>query len=976
MEKIFIKKVCNAKGEIVLEKNWFNKDAQEIEKELNTNSENGLSSEQLEENRKKYGFNELKAKKKKSLFVKFLEQFKDFMIIVLIVAAIVSGVVGYMEGEGITDSIIILIVVIVNAIIGVVQEAKAEKSLEALQKLSSHVAKVVRNGKVEVVPSRELVPGDIVVLDTGDYVPADLRIIESVNLKSQESSLTGESVPVDKNAEVIDEPKVGIGDRTNMLFSSSLITYGRGKGVVVETGMNTEVGKIATIINDTVGTATPLQVKLNKLGKTLGIAALAICAVIFVIGIAYGKEVIDMFMTAVSLAVAAIPEGLAAVSTIVLAIGVQRMVKKNAIIKKLPAVETLGSATVICSDKTGTLTQNKMTVQKVFVNGELVDVSAVPANDGSVNGNVEAENNSETAQVRLASELKDSNELHKLMNVSVLCNDTKIGENNTLTGDPTETALIDLGFRINYDLESTLKLERVKEVPFDSDRKLMTTVNKVGDKYIVNTKGGIDELLARCTKYELNGEIRDDLAEFRKTIDEYNMAMAKDALRVLAMAYKELDHEPSDAEMENIESDLIFVGMVGIIDPPREEVKLAVAKCKTAGIKTVMITGDHKITAVAIAKALGILENEEEAITGAELEEMSQEELTKNIRKYSVYARVSPEHKVRIVKAWQANGEIVAMTGDGVNDAPALKTADIGCAMGIVGTDVSKEAADVILTDDNFATIVSSVEEGRRIYDNILKAIQFLLSSNVGEIVALFVAILITPWISSTFGIDIHLIEVLLPIHILWVNLVTDSLPALALAVDPAEDDVMKRKPKKQKSVFTRGMTWRVVYQGFMIGMLTLSAFLIGIATPDDQLPTMVKMDGTIYAAEEIENLDEALANGAEIVDKQEVKVEIGQTMAFVTLAFAELVHVFNIRNNKKSIFKTHPFNNKVLLGAIAGSAALMLIILFVPALRHIFSIPILPTSKVAELIILILLPIVIVELFKLFKINTSKDET
>ena len=931
-----------------MEKNWFNKEVNEVEKELKTNLANGLTPAEVEEKRNEYGFNELKAKKKKSLFVKFLEQFKDFMIIVLIIAAIVSGIVGYMEGEGITDSIIILIVVIVNAIIGVVQENKAEKSLEALQKLSSHVAKVVRNGKVEVVASRDLVPGDIVVLDTGDYVPADLRIIEGVNLKSQESSLTGESVPVDKNAEVIADEKVGIGDRTNMLFSSSLITYGRGKGIVVETGMNTEVGKIATIINDTEGTATPLQIKLNKLGKTLGIAALAICVVIFIIGIAYGKDIIDMFMTAVSLAVAAIPEGLAAVSTIVLAIGVQRMVKKNAIVKKLPAVETLGSATVICSDKTGTLTQNKMTVQKVFADGKLSNVEDIT----TIN-----------------------NSLEKLMYTSTLCNDTKIGENNNLTGDPTETALIDLGFKIKFDVENTLKLQRVKEYPFDSDRKLMTTVNKVGDKYIAYTKGGIDELLAKCTKYEINGEIKDNLSEYKDTIEKYNIEMAKDALRVLAMAYKELDHEPTDEEMKTIESDLIFVGMVGMIDPPREEVKAAVAKCKTAGIKTVMITGDHKITAVAIAKALGILENENEAITGAELEEMSDEALTKNIRQYSVYARVSPEHKVRIVKAWQANGEIVAMTGDGVNDAPALKTADIGCAMGIVGTDVSKEAADVILTDDNFATIVSSVEEGRRIYDNILKAIQFLLSSNVGEIVTLFIAILITPWLSSTFGIDVNLIEVLLPIHILWINLVTDSLPALALAVDPAEDDVMNRKPKKQKGIFTKGMTWRVVYQGFMIGLLTLAAFIIGLATPDDQLPEMVRIDNAIYSVDEVDNLEEALANGAEMLEKQEVKVEIGQTMAFVTLAFSELVHVFNIRNNKKSIFKTHPFNNKVLLGAIAISAMLMLIILFIPALRHIFSIPVLPMNNVLEIIGLVLAPLVIVEIFKLFKINASKDE-
>ena len=928
--------------------NWFNKGISQVEKELQTNIKEGLTEEQVKANYEKYGMNELKQKKKKSLFVKFLEQFKDFMIIVLIIAAIVSGAVGIAEGEGITDTIIILIVVVLNAIIGVVQESKAEKSLEALQKLSAHASKVVRNGKVTVVQSRELVPGDVVVLDTGDYVPADLRIVESANLKSQEASLTGESVPVDKNTETIDDEKVSLGDRTNMLFSSSLITYGRGKGIVVETGMNTEVGKIAKIISDTEGAETPLQTKLNKLGKTLGIAALAICVVIFIIGIAYGKDVIDMFMTAVSLAVAAIPEGLAAVSTIVLAIGVQRMVKKNAIIKKLPAVETLGSATVICSDKTGTLTQNKMTVQKVFVNNEVKEVA----------------------------DIKDiSNELDRLMQVCTLCNDTKIGAENQLTGDPTETALIDLGFKINFDVKEVLELKRVKEIPFDSDRKLMTTVNKVGEKYFVYTKGGIDELLARCNSYIVNGEIKTDLANYKAEIDKYNVDMAKDALRVLSMAYKELDHEPTDEEMKNIENDLIFVGMVGMIDPPREEVKVAVEKCKTAGIKTVMITGDHKITAVAIAKALGILENEDEAITGSELEEMSDEDLTKNIRKYSVYARVSPEHKVRIVKAWQANGEIVAMTGDGVNDAPALKTADIGCAMGIVGTDVSKEAADVILTDDNFATIVSSVEEGRRIYDNILKAIQFLLSSNVGEIIVLFLAILITPWLGSTFNIDIGLIEVLLPIHILWINLVTDSLPALALAVDPAEDDVMKRKPKKQKGIFTKGMSFRVVYQGIMIGLLTLAAFIIGIATPEENLPTMVKIDGTLYSVEEVDNLDEALANGAEYVEKQEVKVEIGQTMAFMVLAFSELVHVFNIRNNKKSIFKTHPFNNKMLLLAIGASAALMLIILLVPALRHIFSIPILPMGNLIETILLIIAPLVIVEIFKLLKINTTKDE-
>ena len=908
-----------------MEKNWFSKTVTETSEYFKTDLKKGLNLEGVEESRKKYGINELKAKKKKTLLIKFLEQFKDFMIIILIIAALVSGIIGYIENEGITDSIIILIVVIMNAIIGVAQESKAEKSLEALQKLSSHVAKVIRNGELIIIPSKELVPGDIVVLETGDYVPADLRIIEAVNLKVQEASLTGESVPVEKNIEAISDEKVGIGDRTNMLFSSSLITYGRGKGIVVETGMNTEVGKIASIINDTNETETPLQEKLNKLGKTLGIGALIICAVIFVIGLLYGKNPLDMFMTAVSLAVAAIPEGLAAVSTIVLAIGVQRMVKKHAIVKKLPAVETLGSATVICSDKTGTLTQNKMTVQKIFYNNKLVDIPEV---------NLE----------------EDDAVLEKLVYVSMLCNDTKIGTDKQLTGDPTETALINMGFKLDFQPAIYEQMPRIKEIPFDSDRKLMTTVNKIGEKFVVCTKGGVDELLNRCTKYILNGEIKTDLDDYKNQIKENNEKMAKDALRVLAMGYKELDHEPTDEEMKDIENDLIYIGMVGMIDPPREEVKLAVQKCKTAGIKTVMITGDHKITAVAIAKALGILEKEDEAITGAELEKMSDEELTKNIRKYSVYARVSPEHKVRIVKAWQANGEIVAMTGDGVNDAPALKTADIGCAMGIVGTDVAKEAADVILTDDNFATIVSAVEEGRRIYDNILKAIQFLLSSNVGEIIVLFVAILITPLLSKIFGIDIHLIEPLLPIHILWINLVTDSLPALALAVDPAEKDIMKRKPiKPKKGVFTKGMIWRVVYQGVMIGIITLAAFVIGLGTKN--VPV-------------IEGLTE-----------QEVRVEIGQTMAFVVLALSELVHVFNIRNNKESIFKTKIFNNGKLILAILVSAILMFVILLIPGLRTIFSIPVLPMSNIVEIVILVLLPMVIVEIFKLFKINTIGEE-
>ena len=904
--------------------NCFQKDVEEVEKELQTNIEKGLTTEEVTKRREKYGLNELQSKKKKSLFQKFLAQFKDFSIIVLIIAAIVSGVVGVAEGEGITDTIIILIVVVVNAIIGVTQESKAEKSLEALQKLTDHASKVIRNGEVTVVPAKELVPGDIVVLDTGDYIPADLRIIEAVNLKSQEASLTGESVPVEKTTEKIEDEETSLGDRLNMLFSSSLVTYGRGKGIVVETGMTTEVGKIAGMINQAEEQTTPLQDKLNKLGKTLGIAALVICIVIFIVGLIQGKEPIHMFMTAVSLAVAAIPEGLVAVSTIVLAIGVQKMVKRNAIVKRLPAVETLGSATVICSDKTGTLTQNKMTVEKIFINSETK--------------NLEEYKNNITEDIK------------KLVYVNMFCNDTKISKDGTLTGDPTETALVDMAFRLDFDPSIYDQMPRVEEIPFDSDRKLMTTVNKVNGKYVVFTKGGVDELLNRCNSYLLNGEIKQDLENYTKIIKQNNEGMAKEALRVLAGAYKEIDHEPSKEEMETIENDLIFIGMVGMIDPPREEAKKAVEKCKTAGIKTVMITGDHKITATAIAKKLGILENEDEAITGTELEKMTDAELEKNIRHYSVYARVSPEHKVRIVKAWQKNGEIVAMTGDGVNDSPALKTSDIGCAMGIVGTDVAKEAADVILTDDNFATIVSAVEEGRRIYDNILKVIQFLLSSNVGEIVVLFLATLCTPLFANWFGItDIAHLEILLPIHILWINLVTDSLPALALAFDPANKDIMNRKPNKPgKGVFTKGMTWRVIYQGVMIGLLTLAAFMIGLAT------TTHAIDGL--------TLDES-------------KIEVGQTMAFITLAFSELVHVYSIRNNKLSIFKTGIKGNSKLIWATLASAALMLVILLVPALRNIFSIPVLPTENVVELLGLIIAPLVIVEIFKLFKINTAKDE-
>ena len=859
-----------------------------------------------------YGTNEIVSKNKKSIAKMILEQFQDFMIIILIIAAVISGVVGQSNGEGFTDSIIILVIVILNAVIGVIQELKAQKSLESLKNLSAPHSKVIRDGKLQDLESKYLVPGDIVVLETGDYVPADLRLIEAVNLKTQEAALTGESLPVEKTTEKIDKEDIGIGDRLNQAFSSSLVTYGRGKGIVVSIGMQTEVGKIATMLDSVDDSETPLSRRLEALGKTLGIAALVICLVIFAVGsFVHGREIFEMFMTAVSLAVAAIPEGLPAISTIVLSIGVQRMVKRNAIIRTLPSVETLGSATVICSDKTGTLTQNKMTVEKIFYNNEIFGVEEKKYNV--------------------------DDHLRLLMNSMILCNDTKVtkeGEEFKLAGDPTETALVDLGIKLNM-LKTTMDDEnpRVEEIPFDSERKLMSTVNNTNQGLFVYTKGGVDEILSKCSKIYLDNQEMALSAENINYIKQVNEEMAKGALRVLAMAYKRVDKVPTRNEMNNLESELVYIGMVGMIDPARPEAKEAVEKCKTAGIKPVMITGDHKVTAMAIAKDIGILENESEAITGSELEKMPQEELEKNVKNYSVYARVSPEHKVRIVKAWQSQGEVVAMTGDGVNDAPALKTADIGAAMGIVGTDVAKEAADVVLTDDNFATIVSAVEEGRRIYDNILKAVQYLLSSNIGEIIVLFVA--------TMFG---WLAEPLLPIHILWINLVTDSLPALALSVDPAEKDIMKRKARKDKNIFSKGMTFRVIYQGIMVGVLTLLAFCIGC-----------RFDFASLANPEV--------------------AMTAQTMAFAVLAMSELVHAYNVRSNKESIFKIKLKTNMVLVLATLVSLLLMVVVLGVPVLQGMFEVTELSITNWVWVILLSLAPLTIVEILKLFKINTLKDE-
>ena len=886
---------------------FYNQDINNILAHYKTSETEGLTKEEAGQRLKEYGFNQLSSKRKKTFFHMFIAQFKSFMIIILLIAAVISGVVGVMEDEGLLDTFVILGILILNAFVGAFQERKAESSLEALKKLAAPETKVIRDGIVTEIPTKELVPGDIVIMETGSVIPADIRITEAVNLKIQESSLTGESVPVEKQHAVLTGDDIPLGDRTNMAFSSGIVTYGRGRGVVVSTGMKTEVGKIADLLQQTVDTETPMSRRLEQLGKILGIAALTICAVIFIVGVLYGNSIMQMFMTAVSLAVAAIPEGLPAVSTVVLAIGVQRMVKRNAIIRTLPSVETLGSATVICSDKTGTLTQNKMTVVEAYVNHKR-DVINREAPSAVLN-----------------------EEEEKLLSISVLCADARfrIDKNGKyeFTGDPTETALLEFGilYGINKD-EIEKNHPRVAEIPFDSQRKRMTTVNRMEDKRTrVNVKGGLDEVLGVCSKINTGGEIRSITDEDIEKIRNTNDSMASSALRILAMAYKELPEEPQHAEIGELENDLIFMGFLGMIDPARPEVMDAVAKCGSAGIRPVMITGDHKNTAMAIAGETGIYRDGDLAVTGNDLDLLSEEELRENVIKYSVYARVAPEHKVRIVKAWQENNEIVAMTGDGVNDAPALKQADIGAAMGIVGTDVAKGAADMVLTDDNFATIVSAVEEGRRIYDNIVKAIQFLLSTNIGEIFLLL--------ITSVMNLGIPL----LPIHILWVNLVTDSMPALALSVDPAEKNIMKRKPRNPKRGFmTKGMVWRIMYQGIMIGSISLLAYIIG------------------------------LHDGGEI---------LGQTMAFATLMFAQLVHVRNLHSNSRSSLAINPLRNKPLIGAILASAGLALIVLLIPPVRNAFSLTAMDGKHWILVVLMSLIPIVVVDLFKLFRINTTRDE-
>jgi Ca2+-transporting ATPase len=880
---------------------YHSKDTREVFLELDVDPEKGLAPEQVAERLAKYGANQLQTKKKRTFLNMFLTQFKSFMIIILLIAAVVSGITGVIEGEGLLDTFVILGILVLNALIGASQEQKAESSLEALQNLSAPLTKVIRGGAVVQIPTKDLVPGDIVVLETGDIVPADIRLSEAVNLKIQESAMTGESLPVEKHTDKLSDDNIPLGDRTNMAFTSGLVTYGRGKGIVTATAMETEVGKIARMIQQSGDTETPMKKRLEQLGRVLGIASLAICILIFIVGVLYGNSVISMFMTAVSLAVAAIPEGLPAISTVVLAIGVQRLVKKNAIIRTLPSVEALGSATVICSDKTGTLTQNRMTVLRLYSEGETRDFT--PGETGDLTGDEK-----------------------KVLTIAIHCSDAHLCADGNggykTTGDPTETALLDFGVRFSIDKNEIDNLfPRVLEIPFDSERKRMTTVNtgKEGN-YCINVKGGLDEVLEVCDRIMENGIVIPITKEHKDKIYRANENMAGSALRVLASACREISALPEKVAVETIEKNLIFAGMIGMIDPARPEAAEAVAKCKEAGIRAVMITGDHKITAMAIAKQIGIYRDGDKAITGAELEKTDDEELYKNVKLYSVYARVAPEHKVRIVKAWQRHSEIVAMTGDGVNDAPALKQADIGAAMGIVGTDVAKEASDMVLTDDNFATIVSAVEEGRRIYDNILKAIQFLLSTNVGEIFLLLVASLLN-WGTP-----------LLPIHILWVNLVTDSLPALALSVDPAEPGIMKRKPVRSKAGFmTKGMIWRTLYQGIMMGIIPLVAYRIGLR------------DGGIA---------------------------LGQTMAFSTLVFAQLVHVRNLHSNRLSSFRINPLRNKYLIGAIVLSALMMLLVLLIHPVRVAFRLSLMDSGHWWLVAGLSLIPVAVVELFKLLGIN------
>ena len=859
----------------------YSQKASELLSSLDTNQQSGLSAAEALARKGKYGENKLSEKKKKTTMQRFLDQFKDAMILILIAAAIVSFVVICVEknwGE-LFEPALILLIVILNAIMGVYQEGKAEKALDALKNMSAPHARVIRGGEEKVIDAADLVPGDIIRLEAGDFVPADARLLQSAGLKSEESALTGESVPSEKDylAEVKEDAPIG--DRYNMVYSGCSITYGTATAVVTATGMDTEMGKIANLLDSEEDAQTPLQQKLAQLGKYLGIMALAACAIIFVVGIANGIPVLEIFMTAVSLAVSAIPEGLPAIVTVVLSIGVQRMVKKNALIRKLPAVETLGGASVICSDKTGTLTQNRMTLTKAYADGY-----SDPENISNNN----------------------TDNIKKLLMYGTLCCDGSVvfhGTEEQHIGDPTETAIVFAAHKNGMPKdELNKKYPRLAEIPFDSDRKLMSTVNCIDGKNIVIVKGAFDMMAPRC--------VAGDLDSAKKLTE----SMSEDALRVLAVAYKEIDTVPENPTSAELENGLTFMGLVGMIDPPRPEAKEAVAVCRRAGIKPVMITGDHVVTASAIAKELGILLEGDRAITGAQLDAMTDSELDSQVENISVYARVSPENKIRIVKAWQRKGQIVSMTGDGVNDAPALKAADIGCAMGITGTDVAKGAADMTLTDDNFATIVDAVKEGRGIYANIKKVVGFLLGTNIGEVIAVFMAMLL--WHKTP----------LLSMQLLWINLVTDSLPAIALGMEAVESDVMDRKPKpKNEGIFAHGLGVRVVLQGIMFAVLTLIGFKLG-----------ENMTGTLEGA---------------------------QTMAFMVLAFSQIVQAYNMRS-EHSLFKIGVFKNRTLNWAVLASILMVVLVLFTPV-RIAFGLVMLPAKLYLIGLGLILVPLVVMELSK-----------
>ena len=865
---------------------WGTLDVKEVQRKLRTNIYGGLTEEEVQNRKKQFGANKLEEGKKESLFIKFIKQFNDFMIITLIIASGISAAISYIQKTNdYIDSIIIVAIVILNATVGVIQENKAEKSIEALNKLTAPKAKVKRNNILKTIDSKELVPGDVIVVETGDYVPADCRLINSYNLKAEESALTGENLPVSKDANCIIGENVAVGDMQNLIFATTMIVNGHAEAIVTETGMNTKVGKIAGMIIKDEAPETPLQKRLGDVGKKLGIVALLICVLIFFIGIIKRIPVMEIFMTSVGLAVAAIPEGLPAVVTIMLSIGVTKMAKKNSIIRKLPAVETLGSSNVICSDKTGTLTQNKMRVVEIIG--------------------------------------LDSNPLRKkeILEMACMCTDCSINSSTKeVDGEATEKAIVEAAMEVGIDKnELYSRMHRINDIPFDSERKMMTTIHKVGNKYRVITKGAPEVLLKRCDKYlEKNRELNITSTNIQKA-SLFNEQMAEKALRVIAVAYKDLEELPDNINT-NIEKNLTFVGLIGMIDPPRDGVKEAISICKHAGIKTVMITGDHILTAKAIAGKLGILKTGDLAITGKELDEIPNEEFEKNIIRYSVFARVSPEHKVKIVKAFRKNGNVVAMTGDGVNDAPALKNADIGIAMGKTGTDVAKNASDMILADDNFVTIVEAVKEGRHIYDNIKKAVHFLLATNIGEIVAIFVGLLM--------GLDTPL----LAIQLLWINLVTDSLPAIALGLEPIDKNIMNKKPKKSNESFFAGGLWGSIFvEGMMIGILTLFAFAIG---------------------------------------NNKYGIEVGRTMAFFTLSALELIHSINVRSDE-SIFKIGIFSNIYLVGAFIIGIMLQFLVIAIPGLASIFESVPLNLTQWLYVAIISILPFIIIETQK--KINEFK---